>query len=894
LNQNNYLVTPPFFVFLKSLGIEFANCRLTDKQLPGKNTNKSSYSRKCSPTMINKLSCALLLLLTFFAAHIIFPARMIYAASLHLAWNGNTEDDLAGYKVYYGTSPGIYGVPHVLGDVTEYELSGLEEEIRYYIALSAFDYSNNESEKSAEMSGVPYPSPDTSNTSSSPTSTTTTVNPATPVTSTTTPATTTSSIQPDITPPRGTITINNDETVTDSPNVVLSLLASDNDSDLPGNTPTAQSGQEATVALVMSFSNDNQNWSDPEPYTTTKIWTLSPGDGEKTVYVNFRDAAGNWMAEPAQDQILYQESDYACDTSHKLQPASIKASSEFLPFFSKNNAIDGNPLTSWSTILSFFKKDEFITLDLGDIQRVSSLTMKAASTLFGTDLFPVNFKLEISRDNMTWEEISTEQGYSPPIQSTHSDSWDFKSIECRYIRVHITKAKTIFFFFKMARIAEIELYGCDIAGSPSLTTSEDLASVNLKDYDQLPLSVPGKPKNSSAGSTDDVSAAYGNEVYQESSVICDDGDMCTSFTGIWDPSENSDVYGNTSLISRQGGAYTWTPDLPRTGSYGLYMWWSSDIANCSSCPVDITCNGELRDTLYLNQRQDGGQWNPLGTYNLESGNTCSVTLTSESSSLKTCADAVRFVYRGERLPECGINSIYPNPAAVEEEVCFEGYGIPGDGMSIEDYIWRSNLDGMLSTSNSFCTSSLSEGTHRITFKVRTDGEIWSAPAENMVSITNNLPFPQETWLEAEEGIINSPMEVDWDKDASTGEYIWIPNTLGNVLDSTQDSGYAEYSFEVLEAGDFVAWGRVIANSAQDDSFFVSMDGGTFTLWDTFKGGEENWVWDQVSDRRTAEPVIFHLDAGIHTLVIKQREDGTKLDKILITNDRAYDPSGLDE
>ena len=178
--------------------------------------------------MINKKSCASLLLLAFFAVQSIITGEIIHAASLHLAWNGNTEDDLSGYKVYYGTSPGIYGVPHVLGDVTEYELSGLEEETRYYIALSAFDYSNNESEKSAEMSGVPYPSPATSNTGSSPTSTTTTVNPTTPATTTTSTGNHNNqtgnhdnSIQPDITPPRGTIIINNDETVTDSPNVVL-------------------------------------------------------------------------------------------------------------------------------------------------------------------------------------------------------------------------------------------------------------------------------------------------------------------------------------------------------------------------------------------------------------------------------------------------------------------------------------------------------------------------------------------------------------------------------------------------------------------------------------------------------------------------------------------------
>ena len=249
-----------------------------------------------------------------------------------------------------------------------------------------------------------------------------------PKKSTTRPVTTTSSIQPDITPPRGTITINNDDTVTDSPNVVLSLLAIDNDSDLPGNTPTALSGQEANAALVMSFSNDGQEWTEIEPFTPTKMWTLSPGDGEKTVYVNFRDAAGNWMTEPAQDQILYQESGSACDTPHKLQPASIATSSAFLPFSSKNNAIDGNPSTNWSTLLSFFRKDAFITLDLGEIKKISALHIKAAK-LFGTDFFPAKFQIQVSSDNITWQDINTETGFSPPLQSDSTDNWDLNNLD---------------------------------------------------------------------------------------------------------------------------------------------------------------------------------------------------------------------------------------------------------------------------------------------------------------------------------------------------------------------------------------------------------------------------------------------------------------------------------
>ena len=91
---------------------------------------------------------------------LISVAQIAYGGSLHLEWNGNSESDLAGYNVYYGTSPGSYGSPLDVGDVTEYELTGLDEGIRYYVAITAYDTSDNESEKSDEESGLV---PDTQN-----------------------------------------------------------------------------------------------------------------------------------------------------------------------------------------------------------------------------------------------------------------------------------------------------------------------------------------------------------------------------------------------------------------------------------------------------------------------------------------------------------------------------------------------------------------------------------------------------------------------------------------------------------------------------------------------------------------------------------------------------------
>jgi thermitase len=79
--------------------------------------------------------------------------------------------------------------------------------------------------------------------------------------------------------PTGSIIINNAANYAQSTTVTLNLLCADT-----GGSGCAQ----------MQFSNDNTNWSDPEDYSSAKIWTLTSGDGTKSVYVRYKDAAGNW------------------------------------------------------------------------------------------------------------------------------------------------------------------------------------------------------------------------------------------------------------------------------------------------------------------------------------------------------------------------------------------------------------------------------------------------------------------------------------------------------------------------------------------------------------------------------------------------------------------------
>jgi hypothetical protein len=105
------------------------------------------------PTKKQILSFVLLASLVFLA---LSPSPLA-ASALTLAWDSNTEDDLAGYRVYCGTEPQDYDVVIDVGKVTQYTVTGLEPETEYYLAVTAYDVWWNESDLSEEVSGVTHP-----------------------------------------------------------------------------------------------------------------------------------------------------------------------------------------------------------------------------------------------------------------------------------------------------------------------------------------------------------------------------------------------------------------------------------------------------------------------------------------------------------------------------------------------------------------------------------------------------------------------------------------------------------------------------------------------------------------------------------------------------------------
>lgn len=154
------------------------------------------------------------------------------------------------------------------------------------------------------------------------------------------------------------------------------------------------------------------------------------------------------------------------------------------------------------------------------------------------------------------------------------------------------------------------------------------------------------------------------------------------------------------------------------------------------------------------------------------------------------------------------------------------------------------------------------------------------------------------WMEAEEGEVRLPMARYSDISASHGRYLMVPNGSGNG-DSGGGGGRAAFTFNVDAAGAYMVWGRVLASSGTDNSFYVSMDDGEETRWNIFDAdgdsGFDHWIWLPVASSggsgRDAAAVAYVLEPGPHTLQIRNREDGTRIDRVLVTDDDTFRPQG---
>ncbi len=83
----------------------------------------------------------------------LYPANIVHGFELSIAFDANTQPELAGYRVFYRQEGQNYNYnnPAWQGTETTCTISGLNENTTYYFVARAYGIYGNESENSVEL-----------------------------------------------------------------------------------------------------------------------------------------------------------------------------------------------------------------------------------------------------------------------------------------------------------------------------------------------------------------------------------------------------------------------------------------------------------------------------------------------------------------------------------------------------------------------------------------------------------------------------------------------------------------------------------------------------------------------------------------------------------------------
>ena len=98
----------------------------------------------------------------FIVAVLLFPlwlSAAAQAATVTLAWDANSETNVAGYIVYWGTTSSNYTCTTNVGNQTTATLTGLTYGTTYYFSATAFDQDGLESDFAPEINYTPLGPP---------------------------------------------------------------------------------------------------------------------------------------------------------------------------------------------------------------------------------------------------------------------------------------------------------------------------------------------------------------------------------------------------------------------------------------------------------------------------------------------------------------------------------------------------------------------------------------------------------------------------------------------------------------------------------------------------------------------------------------------------------------
>ncbi len=217
--------------------------------------------------------------------------------------------------------------------------------------------------------------------------------------------------------------------------------------------------------------------------------------------------------------------------------------------------------------------------------------------------------------------------------------------------------------------------------------------------------------------------------------------------------------------------------------------------------------------------------------------------------------------------------------------------------SNQSVVWESSDESIATVINGVVTA-VSAGT--ATVIVTTDEGGFTATSTVIVQTGTATPgtFQQDSGAD---GVVSMEAEnfssksigtgtfegMDWteysDGDASGGAYMMVPNDNDKNGSTSTNAPLLTFDVDFVKTGTHYLWARQKSPNGNDNSISPRIGSTLISQWHMTEN-QTSWVWSKLNVSFTVATT------GVQSLNVYMREDGTPIDKFLITTNSSYKPS----
>lgn len=143
-------------------------------------------------------------------------------------------------------------------------------------------------------------------------------------------------------------------------------------------------------------------------------------------------------------------------------------------------------------------------------------------------------------------------------------------------------------------------------------------------------------------------------------------------------------------------------------------------------------------------------------------------------------------------------------------------------------------------------------------------------------------LPTSVWLDATAGDIGGGFKVV--SDANAGRERALEVTTGLTGDPPEDPSAVTTLGRELAAGTYTIHGRIWSTIGNGDSLWIRVDEGPWLKWSKLKS-ERGYLWFSAEQHDAENTYEFDLDRGHHTIHLVGRNEGSRIDKLLVAADQ---------